>query len=64
MSEFVNYKKRKITLPAGCKDLADLLRPHGQHGIHGEIGLGAQPTTTRDWVVTGTLSDMAQNLAP
>ena len=25
MSGFVNYKKRSITLPAGCKDLVDVL---------------------------------------
>src|SRR4051794_23297140 len=26
MSEFVNYNKRSVTLPKGCKDLADLRR--------------------------------------
>ena len=27
MAQFVNYKKRGITLPAGCKDLIDVLGP-------------------------------------
>jgi len=27
MSEFVNYNKRSIQLPPGCKDLADLFKP-------------------------------------
>jgi hypothetical protein len=26
MSEFVNYKKRGVTLPSGCKDLLDVLK--------------------------------------
>lgn len=28
MSKFVDYKKRSIALPAGCKDLSDLLKAH------------------------------------
>ena len=27
MSEFVNYNKRSVKLPPGCKDLIDVLRP-------------------------------------
>jgi hypothetical protein len=27
MARFVNFKKRSVTLPKGCKDLIDLLRP-------------------------------------
>jgi len=27
MSDFVNFGKRSVTLPPGCKDLIDLLRP-------------------------------------
>jgi hypothetical protein len=27
MSQFINFKKRGVTLPPGCKDLIDLLRP-------------------------------------
>lgn len=27
MTKFVNFKKRSVTLPEGCKDLIDLLRP-------------------------------------
>lgn len=37
MSEFVNYNKRSVALPKGCKDLADLLVPErksNQGGIY------------------------------
>jgi hypothetical protein len=35
MSEFVNYNKRSISLPKGCKNLADLLKGRGkQLSIH------------------------------
>ena len=27
MSKFVDYSKRSVSLPAGCKDLADMLKP-------------------------------------
>jgi hypothetical protein len=27
MARFVNYKKRRVTLPKGCKDLMDVIRP-------------------------------------
>ena len=27
MPKFVNYKKRGVSLPAGCKELIDLLEP-------------------------------------
>ncbi len=30
MSQFVNFNKRSVTLPAGCKDLIDLLAPTGK----------------------------------
>jgi hypothetical protein len=32
MSKFVNYKKRSVTLPPGCKNLSDLLETHGHTG--------------------------------
>ena len=28
MPKFVNYKKRSVQLPKGCKDLADVLKKH------------------------------------
>lgn len=37
MSEFVNYNKRGIKLPKGCKDLADVLKlgnSNAQSGAH------------------------------
>jgi hypothetical protein len=47
MSEFVNYRKRSVTLPSGCKDLNDLLQPHELKGQWGELltGLVSSPAT-------------------
>jgi len=28
MAKFVNYRKRSVTLPPGCKNLIDVLQPH------------------------------------
>jgi hypothetical protein len=39
MAKFVNYKKRSVTLPAGCKDLLDLLQP----AKRAATGLEGQP---------------------
>ena len=67
MSKFVNYKKRKVTLPAGCKNLMDLLEPHplrGLHDIHDILASGELPASTRKWVATGTLADIARSVAP
>ena len=33
MSEFVNYNKRNVTLPEGCKDLADVLQRKARRKI-------------------------------
>lgn len=30
MAEFVNYHKREVTLPAGCKNLIDVLKSQGE----------------------------------
>jgi hypothetical protein len=35
MSRLVNYKKRSITLPAGCKDLIEVIKPHEMHAVQG-----------------------------
>jgi len=39
MAKFVNYGKRSVTLPAGCKDLIDLLQPGGR----GKVASEAEP---------------------
>jgi hypothetical protein len=41
MSEFVNYSKRSIQLPKGCKDLADMLKVKQREeasAYHGTMG--------------------------
>ena len=30
MKKFVNYRKRSVTLPKGCKDISDVLKMSGQ----------------------------------
>ena len=42
MSEFVNYNKRDISLPKGCKDLADLLK-RGRKGLSAYDSLATMP---------------------
>jgi len=49
MSEFVNFNKRNISLPAGCKDLLDVLKHTGS----------AAKITTDDWS-TEKLHDIAK----
>ena len=40
MEDFVDYKKRSVTLPSGCTDLIDVLRAKGPRiGSSGERGL-------------------------
>src|SRR5579863_5558345 len=36
MSEFVNYKSRSVSLPPGCKDLIDLLKPAPTESLFAE----------------------------
>lgn len=61
MSKFVNYKKRSVALPAGCKNLIDLLGPHGVPKLVGSVPAGSispheRPTVTRGESVAGRLS--------
>ncbi len=56
MNEFVNFKKRGVTLPAGCKDLIDLLRSKAKPSIERTQRL----TRTRNETVTGALSDVGK----
>jgi hypothetical protein len=57
MNEFVNSKKRGVTLPPGCKDLIDLLRPAAEPAVErAQRRLAA----TRDETVTGVLSDLGK----
>ena len=61
MSKFVNYKKRSVTLPRGCKNLIDVLQPHGLPKLVSKVYTGAispneKPTVTRGESFTGGLS--------
>ncbi|HZR18676.1 MAG TPA: hypothetical protein VFE51_15395 [Verrucomicrobiae bacterium] len=56
MNEFVNFKKRGITLPPGCKDLIDLLQRSSRSVIDGPSRL----TATRNDTVTGRLPDVGK----
>ena len=50
MNEFVNYGKRSITLPEGCKDLIDVLRL-------------AKPTSGPGAPEPGSLADVEAHIA-
>jgi len=56
MNEFVNFKKRSFTLPPGCKDLIDLLRPTAKAAIERAQRL----TPTRNETVEGVLLDIGK----
>ena len=60
MSDFVNFNKRSITLPAGCKDLIDVLRPHGVglESFWDQLGTDLSHATARGSTVTGGLSEI------
>jgi hypothetical protein len=63
MSDFVNYKKRSVTLPGACKDLIDVLNPHDQPQLTGKIDVNAispdeRLTVSRRESVTGGPSEI------
>lgn len=55
MSEFVNYKKRSVALPPGCKNLIDVLRLREARDIQSITSSGA---TRRSGANTGKLSEL------
>jgi len=68
MSKFVNYKKRSIVLPAGAKDLLDVLKGGGAakpgHTVHHP---GASPhdppTVSRSETFTGSIQELEKYVA-
>jgi hypothetical protein len=59
MKPFVNFNKRSINLPPGCKDLADLLRPPSKP--HGPITFDGVPWVSLpkpEHVTTKALADI------
>jgi hypothetical protein len=62
MSQFVNYNKRSVKLPPGCKELSDLLKPKSLRKIHGPL-LGAQPVVLHEDSVFETLANIQEHIA-
>lgn len=62
MAEFVNYNKRNISLPPGCKDLMDVLR--GRKGAEAErlLELYKHAKVTRGGEARGSLSDLEDHV--
>ena len=60
MSKFVNYKKRGVALPPGCKDLIDVLKPSpsSYQTILATLGGFNSRKIVRHETVVGTLSDI------
>ena len=68
MSEFVNYKKRGVTLPNGCKDLIDVLQPQKPSKVIGKVQAGTispdeKPVVTRGQSFIGGFSDIQEYMA-
>jgi hypothetical protein len=66
MSKFVNFNKRSIKLPPGCKDLIDLLNPKIRRKLQGAIApeqLDELPALTRDESVLGTLAEIENRIS-
>jgi hypothetical protein len=59
MSEFVNYNKRDVGLPADCRDLTDLLRRNDHRVIDPRL---EDFEIARDEVLTGTVSELEVHL--
>jgi hypothetical protein len=60
MSTFVNYGKRSIQLPAGCKDLIDVLQGRRAQQISAPAGRECQ---VRDDSFTAKVTDLLQPIA-
>jgi hypothetical protein len=65
MSDFVDYNKRSVTLPPGCKDLIDVLRPHGfgVEWLRQHPGVDLSRTVRRGGIVKGALSDIEKRVS-
>ena len=62
-SQFVNYKKRSVTLPPGFKNLIDVLRRRGQESIQPFVARVQHATVTRQESVTAPLSEIGRYVA-
>ena len=62
MSKFVNFKKRSVSLPLGCKDLIDLLDPAQRRKATQLFASGPNLRTTRDDSFADRLSNLARTI--
>jgi hypothetical protein len=61
MSQFVNYHKRAFTLPPGCKDLIDVLKPSRRHpAAYATINAFRAPEIHEDHFETGGLAQIGR----
>ena len=60
MSKFVNYKKRGISLPAGCKELIDLLEPSNRRKVNDLLAPSPDVKVARDDSFISNLSDIGK----
>ncbi len=63
MSDFVNYKKRSVTLPPGCSDLIDVLRQgRNLEWLETLLGIDLSRAVMRDCALKGTFLDIQKNV--
>lgn len=62
MNEFVDYKKRDIDLPKGCKNLNDVLQAQERRRILRRAAAFKRQMATHDRSFTGTLSEVGKYL--
>lgn len=63
MSEFVNYNKRSIQLPPGCKDLTDLFKPVWLRKLSEGVVPPDMPVVLRNDSVKETLGNIEKHVA-
>ena len=64
MSKFVNFKKREIALPPGCKDLIDVLKPGRRVSSKYHVNIAGQhPAVSRAGQTVGGLSEIRKYVA-
>ncbi len=62
MAKFVNFKKRSVSLPFGCKDLIDLLEPAQRRKASELFASGSNLKATRDDSFRDRLSNIGTSI--
>jgi hypothetical protein len=60
MNDFVNPNQRGVSLPPGCKDLMDVLKPRGAAAQEGNVKSAG---VVEQWGSTGSLKDLPGRVA-